>query len=351
MGSEAQEAEFVVRFALQGMSYVIRLAGEGAMNAAAMIKSIIDSPDNSPGKKTLNAMLKSKEVIRPFSISEDKFDDFVKEAKRYGIQYCIAKRDKKDANYKDGIYDILVKDSDAPRLNRIIEKLGLGTVAMGDTVIDTDVKDKSGAVELSEAQKIMEDMFSPNMQELKAEEMEKEGFGDTGVMEPSEQHQSEGSFKSTDNRESVKDALEANKVEAESVIDVFANARNIRVNMMSEDPELADVDIPGWKMPDRGYNENGEPLYRGKTTDEFTERDKMQFMVDNEMINQGRLPEVFVNDLFKRGFMVNEDGIVEELETSLTTRERQLIADMMQESKELGNDLNKIKEVVNNVRQ
>ena len=352
MGSEAQEAEFVVRLALQGMTYVIRLAGEGAMNTAAMLKALTEQPNNSPGQKRLATMLKSKEVLRPFSIREEQLDTFVREAKRYGIQYCIAKRDYDDTNYKDGIYDILVKDSDAPRLNRIIEKMGLATVTV-DSRIETDVKEQGeNVVELSEAQKIMEDMFSPNIQEKKAEALQKEGFGDTGVEEPTELHQSEGSYKSTDNRESVRDKLVSSKAEAESVIDVFAEARNVRVNMMSEpEQEGMDIDLPGWKRPARGYNEAGEEIYRGKTAAEFTEKDKMQYMVDNEMINQGRLSDEFVKGMFNSGYRINNKGMVEELETNLTSRERLIISDMMQESRELGDDLNKIKEAIGNVRQ
>ena len=339
MSEGAQEAEFIVRFALQGMTYVLKFAGEAGKNMAAMIMAIAKQPDNSPGKKSLKDMLKSRETLYNFTIKEEQLDDFKKEAKRYGIQYCITKRNKQDQNYIDGVYDILLKQSDAPRINRIIEKLNMAVV---DGHIETDVPEKEAekAVELSEAQKTINDMMSPNQAERREEEMKKEGMDAPGV-EPVET-QSAGYYSSSDDRVSVKSSLQEAKTESESVKDIFAEARMVREGMMS--------DAPGWEKPEVSSDEEGKTVYRGKSFDEFTDLDTMQYYADSEMMQNGKLSDEFINQMFEKGYRINKKGIIEKADIAISSREREIISLMMSDAKELGNDLSKIKEAVNDVR-
>lgn len=343
MGQEAQEAEFVVRLALQGMTYIMQISGQGATHIAAMIQAIKNQPDNSPGAKRLATMLKSREPLRVFTITEANLPEFATEAKRYGCQYCIAERTGE--NVALGTYDLLVKDVDAVRINHIVEKLKLATV---DGMIDTDLSEEQmqNAVELTHAQQLMQDMFSPNREERLQAEHE-----NTGVMELEDLNQSEGSYVSTDNRSSIKEQLLENQLEIESTKDMFSMARDLRVSMMSEGTGIEGDESPtllGWEEPETEYNDAGEMLYRGKTADEMTERDQVQFMVDNEMKAHGKLSEDTIGRIYQAGYKVDENGLVEKLDTSLTSRERKLIAEMMHEPGEVAREFSEIKEALNN---
>ncbi|MBQ9934326.1 MAG: PcfB family protein [Lachnospiraceae bacterium] len=341
MGTESQEAEFVVRLALQGMNYVMQISGQGAVHIAAMIQAIKNQPDTSPGKKRLATMLKSGESLRVFTIMESNLQEFALEAKRYGCQYCIA--ELSGENVALGTYDLLVKDTDAVRINHIIEKLKLASV---EGKVDTDLTEEQqkGAIELTDAQKLMQDLFSPNKEErIEAER------NNPGAVEPEEiQSQSEGSYKSTDNRTSIRLQLNENQIEVDSTRDMFTMARELRVNMMSPGASIDDEkSMIGWEPPERNYNESGEMLYRGKTADEMTPRDQVQYMVDEEMFSKGKLSEEFIGRLYEAGYMVNEKGFVEELDTNLTNRERKLIVDMMHDPGEDAKTFNDIREAIN----
>ncbi len=342
MGAESQEAEFVVRLALQGMNYIMQISGQGATHIAAMIQAVKNQPDTSPGAKRLATMLKSGESLRVFTIMEGNLQEFAQEAKRYGCQYCIAQRSGE--NVELGTYDLLVKDTDAVRINHIIEKLKLATI---DGRVDTNLTDEQmhGAIELTEAQKLMQDLFSPNKEERISEER-----NNPGAMEPEEiQNQSEGSFKSTDNRTSIRLQLNESKAEVDSTRDMFNMARDLRVNMMSPSSVIDnDKTEIGWEPPERTYNDFGEMLYRGKTAEEMTPLDQVQYMVDEEMFLHGKLSEEFIGRLFEAGYGIDEKGFVEELDTNLTSRERKLIVEMMHEPGEDAKSFNDIREAISN---
>ena len=71
---------------------------------------------------------------------------FSKEAKTYGITYC-ALRDK-NSKEENTMIDVIVKDEDASRINRIVEKFKLTTVDMGK--METEV---TKSIENREVQK------------------------------------------------------------------------------------------------------------------------------------------------------------------------------------------------------
>lgn len=314
---QGQEAELVVRLGLQGMSFVVKVAGEAGIHLLAMVKAIEKLPDTSPGKKSLARILKSGEELHIFSINEERLEDFEDAAKRYGIQYSVAKQGKDDT----GIYEILVKGSDAPRINYIIDKLGLGTVKM-DGSIKTGIDDRENTEvnTMSAAEKIMADMMSPN----RKERMAMEAPDNPGHM-PTEQHQSVGYYRDTDNRTSIRNSLQEAGVEAESINDIFETARGIRINN-------AGPDMQGWNGPEKEADDSI--------------RSRFQKMVDDEMLKDGRLSNELTRNMFNSGYRVDFKGRVTEAGLTLNNKERNIITDMMRESEELGDNLDKIKEVL-----
>lgn len=331
MSQGAQEAEFVIRLALQGMSGFIRVTGEAGTHIAAMIQAAMNQPDNSPGVKRLKDLLKSGEELKVFTLPEDRVKDFATEAKRYGIQYCFAKRTEDDK--AQGVFDVLVKYRDAPRLNRIAERLQLGQVEGGiETVVPEAEQQK--AVELTEAQKLMQDMFSPNEKE-RQEEAELKKYQEPEMWSPSESSLTP----SNNERPSVRESLKQTQVEIDSSRDMFAQARNLRQQMFGQ---------TGWDAPEEEYNERGERLFRGKIAEEMTPLDQVQQLVDMEMAQNGHLNEDFIRQMYMSGYEVDAKGIVKTMDITIPTKERQMIADMMRNPGEQAKTYQMIKEMMQN---
>ena len=63
-----------------------------------------------------------------FAVKDADLEKFCKEAKKYGVLYCVLK--DKDAG--DGLTDIMVRAEDASKINRIFERFKLATVDVGE---------------------------------------------------------------------------------------------------------------------------------------------------------------------------------------------------------------------------
>ena len=148
MSVNGDASEQVVRLSLEGFEVLARLTGSGAKNIAAMLYTVMKdkSQNQIKGKTKLNKMLKTGKPLKIFTVKQEDLKIFAKEAKNYGISYCalINKENKKI----DGMIDIMVKEEDASRINRIVERFKLTTV---DTArMETEV---TKSIENREAQK------------------------------------------------------------------------------------------------------------------------------------------------------------------------------------------------------
>lgn len=316
----SREAEMIVTFALEGINYACRLSGAFAKNIAAMIAAVAKTPGNSPGKTRMKQLMQSGEPLDYYVVPEAKMKEFAQLAKKYGIQYCVAMN-------QDGAYDLVVKKSDSPRINRIAEHLGIGQV-QGGINMDVNEEEKANATNITPEQELMQDMMSPNKNEREHDEV---NFN----QELSEEEPAFGSSSTSFNqRESVMDQVNNYQQAQESARDMFAGARSLREASMSDLPDGAEpivVDI-GWDRPVTRYNENGEQLFRGKTAEQMNDVDKIQYMVDQEMLVNGKLSEDFIRQTYVSGYRVDENGIVSRDDgVKLTSKERQMIADMMRE--------------------
>lgn len=316
-----REAEMIVSFTLQGMTYALRLSGAAAKNIAAMIAALAKQPDKSPGATRMKALLQSGEPLDYYTVPADKMQEFAEMSKKYGIQYCVAMN-------QDGAYDLVVKKSDSSRINRISEMLGIGQV---QGLLDQDLTDaeKQTAENLTPEQKILQDMMSPNRDER---EQTEPNFPQEL---PEGERVSDSSSININERESVVDQIENYQHAQESARDMFAGARNLRESVMTDLPDGAEPVVAniGWDRPVTRYNEDGEQLFRGKTADQMTDLDKMQYMVDQEMLSNGKLSENFIQQMYVSGYRVDESGMVYKDDSSknLTSKEKLMIADMMRE--------------------
>ena len=179
MSVNGDVSEQVVRLSLEGFEVLARLTGSGAKNVAAMIYTIMKDKKQTKGKINLNNMIRTGKPLKIFTVSKDDLKTFAREAKNYGISYCaLINRNNKDI---DGMVDVMVKDEDASRINRIVERFKLTTTdtAKLDTVITKAIEDRDaekrekGIPEKSKEQQL-EDLLAKIKTILKKEKIEDE---------------------------------------------------------------------------------------------------------------------------------------------------------------------------------
>lgn len=127
MSYSGDAAEQVVRMSLETGEVAVRLAGSGAKQLAILLYAILREQKKTAGKARLTNMLRSGKELKVFAVKDSDLQLFCREAKKYGVLYCVLK----DRDATDGLTDIMARAEDASKINRIIERFGLATV---DTV-------------------------------------------------------------------------------------------------------------------------------------------------------------------------------------------------------------------------
>ena len=128
MSYSGDAAEQVVRLSLETGEVAVKLAGEGAKQLAILLYAILREQKKTKGKTRLTNMLRSGKELKVFAVKDSDLQLFCREAKKYGVLYCVLK----DRDATDGLTDIMVRAEDASKINRIIERFGLATVDMAE---------------------------------------------------------------------------------------------------------------------------------------------------------------------------------------------------------------------------
>ena len=166
MSVSGDSAEQDVRLSLEGFEVIAKLTGSGAKNIAALLYTIMKDQKQTKGKTRINNMIKSGKALKIFSISKEDLKKFSQEAKRYGILYtALIDRNNKDL---DGMVDIMVRDEDAPRINRIVERYKLTTIdtAKVETIVQKSMDDRKEqrkhdkGVQTKTKEEMLEDVLS-----------------------------------------------------------------------------------------------------------------------------------------------------------------------------------------------
>lgn len=226
MSVNGDVSEQVVRLSLEGFEVFARLTGSGAKNVAAMIYTIMKDKKQTKGKIKLNNMLRTGKPLKIFTIKNEDLKQFAKEAKIYGISYC-ALMDRKNKN-PNSMIDIMVKEEDASRINRVVEKCKLTTVdtAKIETVITKSIEEreaqkKEKGVQEKSKEEQLEDLLAKKP--LQTEETSKVNFNmakteKSPLLEPSltTSKMQEGVSKGA-KKPSVKKELAELKVEAKKL--------------------------------------------------------------------------------------------------------------------------------------
>ena len=125
--SSGEAAEQVVRMTLNGVEVAAKISGKAAERLAVLLYAVLKDQKKTRGKTRLNSMLRSGKELKVFAIGDRDLEKFCREAKKYGILYCILK----DKTANDGHTDVFVRAEDASKINRIFDRFGIATADIG----------------------------------------------------------------------------------------------------------------------------------------------------------------------------------------------------------------------------
>lgn len=210
MNTSGEAADQVVRMSLEVGEAALKISGEGAKQLAVLLYAVLQdqskSMAKSKGKTRLESLVRTGKPLKVFSVKESDLKKFAKEAKRYGILYCAIRNPKENT---DGMVDIMVKEEDAPRINRIIERFKLSAVEE-KAKVETEVeKSKEGGKEKEEQNPSMAKTEKSHPSEPTSEKQEKDAEGTSKLY-------TGDSLERKSVREELKEIRAAKKQEAES---------------------------------------------------------------------------------------------------------------------------------------
>lgn len=254
MSVSGDSAEQVVRLSLEGFEVIARLTGSGAKNIAAMLYTIMKDQKQTKGKTKLNNMIKSGKALKIFSIKKEDLKMFQKNADSYGILYS-ALIDKKNKNL-DGMVDIMVRDEDAPRINRIVERFKLTTIdtAKVQTVVQKSIEErkekgsknpKDKGVQEKSKEELLEEVLS--QKPIQKENMQLENFNSAMT---AKSPQSEHSSKILIKTEGVSKPLNKKKSVRKELAEIKEEVRKeAAIKAKTQEKDVKEVAIQKQKAP------------------------------------------------------------------------------------------------------
>lgn len=175
-GGEA--ADQIVRMSLESGEAVLKITGQGAKHLAALLYAILKEQKKTRGRVRMESLIRSGKPLTVFSVKESDLKAFVEGAKKYGVLYCAVRNPR---GTSDGMVDVMVKQEDAVRINRIVERFQFAEVTETATVkaeIEKSRAEKGKAMpgqEPVEKGQMSKDAADRLADELLAKPMQKEG--------------------------------------------------------------------------------------------------------------------------------------------------------------------------------
>lgn len=164
MNTSGEAADQVVRMSLEVGEAALKITGAGAKQLAVLLYAILKEQKKTKGRARLETLVRSGKPLTVYSVKESDLKEFVAEAKRYGVLYCAVRNPRGSA---DGMVDVVVKEEDAPRINRIVERFKFASV--------TEAAKIKTEIEKSKAEKKAE---RPSSSEKAPEKAKKEQSGE-----------------------------------------------------------------------------------------------------------------------------------------------------------------------------
>ena len=129
MSVEAEAANEIItailRVMAEGTELALKTSGDLTQHTAAMISAALSAP-KTQGQVRLKSMLMSGRPVSIFSVNREDVRRFAKEAKRYGVTYCVIKGKE--------VCDIMVTADQSAQVKKVMENLEMGTVRPVDSI-------------------------------------------------------------------------------------------------------------------------------------------------------------------------------------------------------------------------
>ena len=140
MNTSGEAADQVVRMSLEVGEAALKITGAGAKQLAVILYAVLKEQKKTKGRARLETLVRSGKPLTVYSVKESDLKQFVTEAKRYGILYCAVRNPKGSI---DGMVDVVVKEEDAPRINRIVERFKFASVSEAAEIKDEIEKSRA----------------------------------------------------------------------------------------------------------------------------------------------------------------------------------------------------------------
>lgn len=212
MNTAGDAAEQVIRMSLGGVEIAAKITGQCAEKLAVMIYAVLKDQKRTRGKIRLTTMLRSEKPIKVFAIRDDELKKFCKEAKKYGVLYCVLK----DKDATDGMTDLMVRAEDASKINRIFERFNLATVDVAEVRRDIQQEkqvpkgntEKSKKVENLQEEEFLDQLMGVNQPKQEEPTPRKGADAKSRLSAPSSETREDITTGSSDDRPSVRKELE-----------------------------------------------------------------------------------------------------------------------------------------------
>lgn len=119
MAGSGEAADQVVRMSMEAGEVALKITGQGAKQLAVLLYAIAKEQKKTRGRVRMESLIRSGKPLTVFSIKERDLKAFVEGAKQYGVLYCAIRNPR---GHADGMVDVMVKEEDAVRINRIVER-------------------------------------------------------------------------------------------------------------------------------------------------------------------------------------------------------------------------------------
>lgn len=166
MNTSGEAADQVVRMSLEVGEAALKITGVGAKQLVVLLYAILNEQKKTRGRARLETLVRSGKPLTVFSVKEQDMKKFVEEAKRYGVLYCAIRNPRGSS---DGMVDIMVKEEDASRINRIVERFRFASVTEA-AQIKTEIqksreeKKKSGTREVQSEKSVGNEKSVPEQE-------------------------------------------------------------------------------------------------------------------------------------------------------------------------------------------
>lgn len=254
--NSSDSAEEIVKLYLDGVEHVVKIAGVGAKNIAVMLIAMSKEKTQTKGKTRLTNMLKSGKSLKIFTIKAEDLKIFSQEAKRYGVLYC-ALANKKSSKI-DGMVDIMVREEDAARINRIAERFNLRDVASIQEKLDREKQEKAITHETPEIPKSQKEQFIDDIMPKEKGEQKEIPSNDTKETEEKNLSEIFSNIKSEDKTENSSNIEKRSVKEELKEIEQEIKAKEESLEKQELQTDNVQVKNKDKQKGGRRYKEKGE---------------------------------------------------------------------------------------------